>query len=202
MYHLVINWLVVWRLLYCISNSLIITSLQCTPVSVSVRVINLSCKDFSFCYPWRSSWNPLMMTSSNGNISAWLAICAGNSPFPAQRQVTRSFDVVFDLRLNKRLSKQSWGWWFETILHPLWSHSNVGLICFTFYISRDFHWLPFDRIKGSSLAYLFYSFCSMMSFGSKLLLRTQWPTFVYQFSGTIPELIHVISVVLVCVMPQ
>ena len=39
----------------------------------------------------------IMMTSSNGNISALLAICAGNSPvpgeFPAQRPVTRSFDV-------------------------------------------------------------------------------------------------------------
>ena len=51
-------------------------------------------------------------------FSALLAICAGNSPvsgeFPAQRPVTRSFDVFFDLRLNKRSSKQSWGWWFET----------------------------------------------------------------------------------------
>ena len=28
--------------------------------------------------------------------------------FPAQRPVTRSFGVFFDLRLNKRLSKQSW----------------------------------------------------------------------------------------------
>ena len=45
-------------------------------------------------------------------FSALLAICAGNSPvpgeFPTQRPVTRSFDVFFDLRLNKRLSKQSW----------------------------------------------------------------------------------------------
>ena len=34
-----------------------------------------------------------------------LAICAGNSPvpgeFPAPRQLTRSFDVFLDLRLNK-----------------------------------------------------------------------------------------------------
>ena len=41
--------------------------------------------------------------------SASLAICAVNSPvtgdFPAQRPVTRSFDVFFDLHLNKRLSK-------------------------------------------------------------------------------------------------
>ena len=61
-------------------------------------------------------------------FSALLAICAGNSSvpveFPAQRPVTRSFDVLFDLRLNKRLSKQSWGWWFETLSRPLWRHCN------------------------------------------------------------------------------
>ena len=44
---------------------------------------------------------------------------------PTQRQVTRSFDVFFDLRPNKRLSKQSWGWWFETPSIPLWCHFNV-----------------------------------------------------------------------------
>ena len=64
-------------------------------------------------------------------FSALLAICAGNSPvpgeFPTQRPVTRSFDVFFDLRLNKRLSKQSWGWWFETLSRPLWRHRNEGM---------------------------------------------------------------------------
>ena len=44
-------------------------------------------------------------------LSALLAICAGNSPvpgeFPTQRLVTRSFDVYFDLRPDKRLGKQS-----------------------------------------------------------------------------------------------
>ena len=55
-----------------------------------------------------------------------LAICAGNSPvtgeFPAQRPVTRSFDVFFDLCLNKWLSKQLWGWWVEMPSH----HDNVN----------------------------------------------------------------------------
>ena len=50
-------------------------------------------------------------------FSALLVICAGNSPvpgeFPSQRPVTRSFDVVFDLRLNKRLSKQFRGWYLR-----------------------------------------------------------------------------------------
>ena len=62
-------------------------------------------------------------------FSALLAICAGNSPvpgeFPTQRPVTRSFDVYFDRRPDNRLSKQSWGWWFETLSHSLWRHRNV-----------------------------------------------------------------------------
>ena len=61
-------------------------------------------------------------------FSALLAICAGNSPvpgeFPAQRPVTRIFDIFFDLRLNKLLSKQSWGWWFKTLSCPLWRQCN------------------------------------------------------------------------------
>ena len=79
------------------------------------------------CSMWMLIWK-YMMTSSKGNFSALLAICAGNSPlpgeFPALRPVTRSFDVFFDLRLNKRLSKRSWGWWFQTQSRPLWRHRN------------------------------------------------------------------------------
>ena len=62
-------------------------------------------------------------------FSPLLAICAGNSPVPgeftAQRPVTRGFDVFFDLHPNKLLSKQWWGWWFETPLCPLWRHRNA-----------------------------------------------------------------------------
>ena len=73
--------------------------------------------------PW---WRHQMET-----FSALLALCAGNSPvtgeFPAQRPVTtRSSDVFFDLHLNKRLSKQLWGWRFETPLRSLWCHRNVN----------------------------------------------------------------------------
>ena len=61
-------------------------------------------------------------------FSALQAICKGTSPvpgeFPAQRPVTRSFNVLFDLRLNKRFSKQSICWWFETLPYPLWRHCN------------------------------------------------------------------------------
>ena len=57
---------------------------------------------------------------------ALLALCVGNSPFagefPSQRPVTWSCDVFFDMYLNKRSSKQSWVWWFETPLRSFWRH--------------------------------------------------------------------------------
>ena len=52
-------------------------------------------------------------------VSMLLAIYAGNSlvtgEFPTQRPVMWNFDVFVDLSQNKRLSKQLWGWWFETL---------------------------------------------------------------------------------------
>ena len=46
-----------------------------------------------------------------------------NSPHKVQWR--GAFDVFFDLRLNKRLNKQSQGWWFETPSFPLWRHCNA-----------------------------------------------------------------------------
>ena len=61
-------------------------------------------------------------------FSALLDLCAGNSPvtseFPSQKPVTRSFDVFFDICLNKCLSKQSIRWWFKTQSRSSWRHCN------------------------------------------------------------------------------
>ena len=69
-------------------------------------------------------------------FSALLAICAGNSPvtgeFPAQRPVARSFDIFFDLCLNKWLSKQSRGQWFDMPPYPLWRRCNAKQNCVLF----------------------------------------------------------------------
>ena len=98
-------------------------------------------------------------------FSALLAIYAGNSPvtgeFPAQRPVTRSFDVFFYLRLNKRLSKQWWCWWFETPSRQLWRHGNVyvtdlGLIVRTIWI----HLARGPRNSHDSLALQVSSGCN------------------------------------------
>ena len=77
----------------------------------------------------------IIMTSSNGNIFRVTGpLCGeftGPGDFPAQWPVTRSFDVFFDLGLNKRLSKQPWGWWFETPPWSLWRQCNVIPMSFT-----------------------------------------------------------------------
>ena len=69
-------------------------------------------------------------------FSALLALCAGNSPCPgafsSQRPVARGFDDFFDLHLNKPLSKQSRGWWFETPSRSLWPHHNAVVININF----------------------------------------------------------------------
>ena len=77
-----------------------------------------------------------MMTSSDGNIFRVTGpLCGeftGPGEFPTQRPVTRSFDVFFDLRLNIRVSKQSWGWCFETPSWSLWRQCNafeVPVVC-------------------------------------------------------------------------
>ena len=71
--------------------------------------------------------NHVMMASSNGNIFRVTGPLRGKftGEFPSQWPVTRSFGVFFDLRLNKRLGKQSWGWWFETPSCSFWHHCNV-----------------------------------------------------------------------------
>ena len=93
------------------------------------------------------------MTSSNGNIFRVTGpLCGeftGPGEFPAQRPVTRSFDVFFDLPLNKRLSKQPWGWWFETPAWSLWRHRNAIVSMPNQHIGLQgpvdvmHHWYPF-----------------------------------------------------------
>ena len=93
-------------------------------------------------------------------FSALLAICAGKSlvtgEFPAKRPVTGIFDIFFDLRLNERWCKQSWGWWFETPLHPLWRHCNDhssvrGCVYHRFesYLCNRFQCVAYDSVESS-----------------------------------------------------
>ena len=102
-------------------------SQKCTVMCFRHLLLNQTrCRGFDHLWSRTTWWRRPMQT-----FYALLAIYAGNSPvigeFSAQRPVTRSYDVFFDLRLNKRSSKQPWGWWYETPLRPLWRHSNAYL---------------------------------------------------------------------------
>ena len=73
-----------------------------------------------------------VMTSSNGLFPRYWTFVRRilgspvNSPHK-ERPVTRSFDAFFDLHLNKRLSIQWQGWWFETPSPSLWRHCNAKI---------------------------------------------------------------------------
>ena len=121
---------VIWdamKLMWCNCNALVNRSILLPKnYAQGLRSVVLCCSQVPtyFSHILQSSWWRHQMEA----FSALLAICAGNSPVPGkfltQRPVKRSFDVFFDLRLIKRLSKQWWGWWFETLPRPLRRHSN------------------------------------------------------------------------------
>ena len=71
------------------------------------------------------------MTSSNGNNSRVTDRLCGEFTGHLWIPRTKASDALlcsfFDLRLNKWLSKQSWGWWFETPSRSLWHHRNATL---------------------------------------------------------------------------
>ena len=76
-----------------------------------------------------------MMTSSNGNFFrvtgplCWNSPVPVNSPHKGQWRGTFMFPLI--CTLDKRLSKQSWGKWFETLSRPLWRHWNEKQFCGT-----------------------------------------------------------------------
>ena len=131
-------------------------------------------KDVHICvFSW---WRHQMET-----FSALLTLCVGNSPvtgeFPAQRPVTRSFDVFFDLRLNKRLSKQSWCWWFETPSRSLWRHYNGlkwnkrSVQAYHWWVgSFDGVYLPLLFRQGQTLYNLYIYLLSLFDFSSKMYI--------------------------------
>ena len=106
------------------------------------------------------TWLLHMMTSSNGNIFRVTGpLCGeftGPGEFPTQRPVTRGIDVFFDLRLNKRLSKQPWGWWFETLSWSLWCQCNDCMFQWLLGCTRTQSWsldrFPYDYIAKHIMA--------------------------------------------------
>ena len=72
-----------------------------------------------------------MISSITLDYTHWFPICVTGTlcgeftgEFHPQRPATRSFDVFFDLRLIKRLSKQLRRRWFEMPSHSSWCQSS------------------------------------------------------------------------------
>ena len=70
--------------------------------------------------------SPAWIPADMETFSALLALCAmnskRNSPHKGQWRGALMFSLI--RVLNKRLCKQSWGWWFETPSRSLWRHCN------------------------------------------------------------------------------
>ena len=89
----------------------------------------------------RRWWICHIMTSSNGNIFRVTGHLCGEVTGHRWIPRTKASDVellcFLDLHLNKRLSKQSWGWWFETPSCPLWRHYNEWIYP---YYPKSIYW--------------------------------------------------------------
>ena len=107
-----------------------------------------------------------------------LALCVGNSPvtgeFPSQKPVTRSLDFFFDLRLNKRLSKQSWAWWFETPSRSLWRHGNVIRVHPGYGLSQWEEALICNALSYWSSPYSEWSLITLPSQHRQIIKRQIW----------------------------
>ena len=103
----------------------------------TVNILQIAHNRLTHSSPARAGYGVSFFFNSRSGLCSWwrhqmetfsalLARCAGNSPPPpSQRVVTRTFDVFFDLCLNKRLSKLSRRRWFETPWRSLWRHCNA-----------------------------------------------------------------------------
>ena len=103
-------------------------------LSVTYLFIHLVIHLFTFPTPlhpggWPKNRTHSMMTSSNGNnFRVTCHLCGefnGHRWIPNTKANDAELWCFCHLHPNKRLSKQWWGWWFETLSHPLWRHCNA-----------------------------------------------------------------------------
>ena len=84
------------------------------------------------------------MTSSNGKIFHVTGhLCGeftGHRWIPSTKASDAELWCFFDLHLNKRLSKQSWVWWFATLPRPLWRQRNVTPLYHHHHCQRHHHY--------------------------------------------------------------
>ena len=115
----------------------------------------------STCFPYLSTWWRHQMET----FFALRAVCAGihrsqvNSPHRRQWRGALTFSLIYNL--NKRMSKQSWGWWFETPSHSLCNDIKISVIV-TYLIWRVWTQEP-NRAMQVSLYTPRFSACKKIS---------------------------------------
>ena len=121
----------------------------------------------------RRSWDQLLLTitagmSKHDDVIKWKTFprywpfmrgihrSPVNSPHKGQWRGPLMFSLIIDL--NKRLGKQSWGWWFETPSSLLWRHCNVTLWSICLFAYNPFY----SYIRGRPSTNIFIGLkCSM-----------------------------------------
>ena len=105
----------VFASLYTLLNTMMLERLQCNVLESSL-LCQAICR--AIC---GMSFRLTMKTSSYGNLFRFIGLSCGKfTSHQSQRPETRSFDIFFDLRLNKQLRKQWRRWLFETPSRSLW----------------------------------------------------------------------------------
>ena len=126
----------------------------------TTKTAKCTCHDISWikywffpelCHPLKTKMKTKLGTQSSWwrhqmeTFPALLALCEGNPPvtggFSSQRPVTRSFDVFFALRLNKRLSKQSRRRWFGTPSRSSWRFYNDNIVSVNVHKNCQQEWI-------------------------------------------------------------
>ena len=139
--------------------------------SRSQRCKSCHCRDATSLSGHTPYWKPRfamlptlssLMTSSNGNIFRVTGPSWGDSPvtgeFHAQRSATRSFDVFFDLSLNKWLRKRPRCRWLETPSCSSWRHYSEWQFCHHWWYRRLPYWQPRVAPMTTNLALIWLSF--------------------------------------------
>ena len=135
-------------------------------------------------------------------------LCAGNSPgtgeFSAQMASNaenvsiwwrhHGRGISINLRLNKRLSKQSWGWWFETPSRSLWRHSNdIGRCKISTKFKADgwcisckivLLWLRLNRTDDNSTSVQVMAWCRQVT---SHYVSQCWPSSMSPYGVTRPQ---------------
>ena len=177
MYEMVVDWTLTGQL-YALGQEEIFTEVHAFMCWIAAHKMK-TCVAILMSFRWWIRLKIPWWCHQMEAFSALLALCARNSlvtgEFPAQRPVTQSFDVFFDLCLNQELSKQWWRRWFETPSCSLSNHCNIPLskmrtylvyVLCVIYVPGDHH-----------VTHLTKSSCSIIS-----ILQT--PTFCYLAQST------------------